>query len=314
MSGPAGESDAPADEVRTNARVEAEGDVSRDPFRIDLPGAELRGDLYRPSSPLSGTAIVVCHGFKGFKDWGFFPWVGRELAERTRRPVVVFNFDGSGVRESVEAFDDLDAFARNTFTKELLDLEAVLDGLAAGRLGTLALDPAPAFGLLGHSRGGGTCVLKAASRRQVRSLVTWASVASASRYEEAYAETWEAGRRVHIRNARTGQTMPLDRNVLDDLRANGERLDILEAAGALAVPALFVHGTDDESVPVDEARRLAAAAGGSARLELVEGAGHTFGAGHPFDGATPDLERAMARTAEHFDDTLGGGPETGRGA
>jgi pimeloyl-ACP methyl ester carboxylesterase len=273
--------------------------VAREPFRFALPGADIRGDAWIPSDPAAGPAIVVCHGFKGFKDWGFFPYVARELAARTTCLTVSFNFDGAGVRESTEVFDDLEAFASNTFSRELTDLEGVMDGLAAGRLGATPVPATTTFGLLGHSRGGATCVLKAAGRRQVRALGTWSAISSVIRYTEMFAELWDSGEPVRIPNARTGQEMPLYRNVLDDVRANRERLDVLAAAAGLEIPYLIVHGTEDESVPLDDARRLAEAAP-DARVEVIEGTGHTFGAGHPFAGPNPDLERAISETAAHF--------------
>lgn len=277
--------------------------VERAPFRIRAPGADLRGDAWIPEGPTPGAAIVVCHGFKGFKDWGFFPYVSEALAERTGTRVVSFNFEGSGVRESTEEFDDLPAFARNTFTKELIDLEIVLDGLAAGRMGELEVPAATRFGLFGHSRGGATVILKAAVRRQVRAVATWASIASVERYS-SYAEQWETGVAVHIHNSRTGQDMPLERHILDDLRANATRLDVLAAATSLSIPWAIVHGDDDESVPFMDAEALAAASGEGGRLVRIEAAGHGFGAGHPFEGPTPELERAIDAAVEAFDEGL----------
>jgi pimeloyl-ACP methyl ester carboxylesterase len=268
-------------------------------FEITVPGARLRGDVWVPDAAPRGAAIVVCHGFKGFKDWGFFPYLSGQLGERTGLPVVCFNFDGSGVRDSVDEFDDLAAFSRNTFTKELFDLEVILDGLGAGRLGDLSVAPCDRFGLLGHSRGGATCILKAASRTQVQALVTWASIASVDRYG-GYAERWDAGETVSIRNARTGQDMPLERNVLDDVRANGTRLDVLAAATALRVPFGVVHGDADESVPFADAEALAAAAGPVATLFRIGGAGHGMGEGHPFGGSNEQFESAIEASVAVF--------------
>ena len=278
--------------------------VTPTPFRLRPPGADLRGD-YRPGAPIEGAgaspaddaALVVCHGFKGFKDWGFFPYLCEQLAERTGIPVVSFNFDGSGVRDS--DFDDLEAFSRNTFSCELQDLEAILDGLAAGRLGDLEVPPARRFGLLGHSRGGATCILKAGLRSQVRGVVTWASISSVTRYE-SFADRWDAGETVIIPNTRTKQDMPLERNVLDDMRANRERLDVLGSAACLRIPVAVVHGTADESVPFSDARRIADAVGDLARLVGVDGGTHTFQAGHPFAGTTPELEEAIDASVELF--------------
>lgn len=276
--------------------------IDRQPFRLDLPGADLRGDHWSRSDARPNAAIVVCHGFKGFKDWGFFPYLCERLVQDTGLNAVSFNFDGSGVRET--DFDDLNAFSRNTFTRELYDLEAVLDGLAAGRLGEVSVPEATNYGLLGHSRGGATCILKAGQRQQVRGLVTWASISSVTRYYDAFREIWEAGEPAIIPNARTNQDMPLERNVMDDMLANRERLDVLASAGHVSVPTAVIHGTEDASVPFSDADDIVAAIGAHARLVRVEGAGHTFEAVHPFAGTTPELEHAIDASVALFSEVF----------
>ena len=278
--------------------------IRPEPFQIELPGATVAGDYWKGPNDRSA-ALVVCHGFKGFKDWGFFPYVAAELVARTGHGAVTFNFDGSGVRES--DFDDLEAFSRNTISRELWDLEAVLDGLTAGALGRLSVPPARRFGLLGHSRGGATVILKAAQRRQVEAVAAWAPITVPSLLlDRDMIDAWEAGRAVVIPNARTKQDMPLRRNGYDDFRAHGDRLDVVESARRLAAPLLVVHGTKDESVPLSEGQRIAEAAGANARLLTIEGSGHTFQVVHPFRGARPHLEIALAATAELFESVFGG--------
>lgn len=272
--------------------------VERSSFRMAIPGAELRGDFWTGPDAVEDAAIVVCHGFKGFKDWGFFPYVCEELVARTDVNVVSFNFDGSGVRDS--DFDNLPAFSRNTFSRELLDLEAIFDGLSSGRLGDLRPPKTTRFGLLGHSRGGATCILKTALRAQVEGLVTWASISAVDRYYESFEDQWDAGETVMIPNARTGQDMPLDRNVMDDYLANQERLDVHASARAISIPCAIVHGDADESVPFSDAESIASGIGDLARLVRVEGGGHTFQAVHPFAGTTPQLETALNASVELF--------------
>ncbi len=269
------------------------------PFSFEVrTGDVVRGDIWRPDAAVPGAAMVVCHGFKGFKDWGFFPYVAEELARRTSCLTASFNFTGCGVGADLETFTDLEGFSRNTISRELEDLEAVLDRLAAGRCGDVEVPGAARFGLLGHSRGGATCILEAATRSQVRGLVTWSAIAGLERYEEMYGERWDAGEVVEIPNARTGQMMPLRRNVLDDLRANRARLDVVAAARTLRIPWLIVHGLEDESVPFSDATRLAEAGGSRAAVMTVEGAGHTFGSGHPFPGTNDALEKVVERSSD----------------
>lgn len=271
--------------------------IDRRPFRIHVPGADLRGDLWVPEEIAAEAAIVVCHGFKGFKDWGFFPYLTEQLALRTGLPAACFSFEGAGVRE--QDFDDLEAFSRNTVTKELFDLEVILDGLSVGMLGDTPAPRTHSFGVLGHSRGGATCILKAAARRQVKALATWAAISSVDRYG-AFSAAWDAGETPTIPNARTGQQMPLERNVLDDFTANAARLDVLASAAGLRIPYAIVHGDADEAVPFSDAEALAAAAGDVATLTRVEGGSHVFGARHPFEGSNPDLERAIDAAVDAF--------------
>jgi pimeloyl-ACP methyl ester carboxylesterase len=99
-----------------------------------------------------------------------------------------------------------------------------------------------------------------------------------------------------VPNVRTGQVFRLHRDFLDDLDAHAERLGVARAAARLAVPHLILHGEADEAVPLAEGRELAAA--GRGELRVIPGAGHTFGAVHPFAGRTPALDQALAATRD----------------
>jgi len=239
-------------------------------------------------------AVVVLHGFKGFKDWGMFPPLAERLA-RAGFSAVSLNVSGSGADDS-GTFAHPERFGRNTFSAELADLGRVTDALASGALGV----PAPtSIGLLGHSRGGGVAVLHAADDARIRALVTWAAIASVDRWPDDIVAAWRARGRHDVVNTRTGEVLPLYIDVLDDIRDRGAALDIEAAAARVAAPWLIVHGTADEAVPVAEAERLAAAQP-RAELERVEGAGHTFGARHPWAGGTPELDQAITRSIAWF--------------
>lgn len=278
----------------------------RVPFEVPVAGGLLRGDIRFPgdaSSPPGGRTkrlIIVCHGFKGFKDWGFFPYLAENLATRADAAVVSFNFSGSGIGPDMENFTDLEGFAHNTFSREVKDLEAILDGLRAGRLGEVRVAPPDSVGVLGHSRGAAAAILVGAVRPEVRAVVTWAGIGSVFRYEEWFSESFGERDMMEVLNARTGQRLPLRRDVLDDLRANRGALDMEAAAGRLGPTLLIVHGTADEAVPVAEAHSLAAAAA-TAELAIIEGASHTMDASHPFPGTNSRLEEAVSRSVAHFE-------------
>lgn len=274
--------------------------VTRLPFEVANGNGDLiRGDLWSGEASSPDVAIVVCHGFKGFKDWGFFPYTAEQLAARTGHRVVTFNFSGNGVGADLENFTELDKFEHNTFSQELHDLSVVL---AAAEAGELPGGRIPGrFGLLGHSRGGISAVITAAEDSRVACLVTWNAVAYADRWSDKERREWQRNGRIQILNSRTGQLLPLGVDLLRDTEQNAERLDVLSAASRLRVPYLVIHGTDDESVSVADGVRLAEAGQPSTtRLQLLEGGGHTFGAVHPFQGSTEHLERAVELTAEWF--------------
>lgn len=248
------------------------------------------GDRKRPRP-----AVVVMHGFKGFKDWGMFPLVAERMA-RAGMTVVSFNVSGSGADDAGD-FTLADRFGRNTYSAELEDLHRTLEALGAERLGL----PRPtSIGLLGHSRGGAMAILETARNPVINALVTWAAIGSVDRWSSEAKAAWRKRGFVNIQNARTGQVMPLQTDILDDIDRNSSGpLDIIGSAHAINVPWLIVHGQNDESVDVADARALHQSSG-KAELALVPATGHTFGATHPPTQTPESLEQVMARTVAWF--------------
>ena len=259
-------------------------------------GEVIRTDVRRLAGSEPRTAVLVVHGFKGFKDWGFFPLLCERLAADGHL-VVSFNGSRNGIGANLLDFTDLDAFGRNTISHEVGDVHWMLERLIAGEWSG-GVRP-EAVGVLGHSRGGGTSIITASEHHDVASLVTWAAVSTFQRWPAEWREEWKRSGVVYVANARTGQDMPLHRCVPEDLERNRERFDVIGAAGRVTAPWLIVHGSEDETVSVAEARSLAGAAP-HAQLEVVDGSGHTFEAVHPLDAVTPGLEAALAATASHF--------------
>ncbi len=241
-------------------------------------------------------AVVVIHGFKGFKDWGMFPVLADRLA-RAGFAAVTFNLSGSGVNDEGD-FAWPERFGHNTFSAELEDIRTVLAALDRGELG---LPRPPAIGLVGHSRGGGMAVLTAAGNSRIGALVTWAAISHVDRWP-GQAAAWRAAGKLDVVNQRTGQVLPLYLDVLDDIERNRSgALDIAAAARRVVAPWLILHGGADSSVPPDEAHALAAAGAGRSaptRLLVLPEAGHTFGAVHPFAGMTPALAEALDETTK----------------
>ena len=140
-------------------------------------------------------------------------------------------------------------------------------------------------------------MLLTAQDPRIRALVTWAAIASVDRWPPDQRLEWRQAGRIEVRNARTGQVLPLYTDVLDDIERNGSVLDIEAAAERIQVPWLLIHGSHDESVRFAEAELLKEASSReSTRLLRVESAGHTFGAVHPWRSNTPELESVFDAT------------------
>lgn len=272
-------------------------------FELPSPdgGPPVRGDVRVRQGHRADAAVIFCHGFKGFRRFGFFPNLARAAAQRGFAAVTVdFSRNGLGA-EGGDDFSAMHLFTEHTHTRNLDEIRRVIDVVERGAL----LDrPARRIGLFGHSRGGGEAVLTAAQDPRVNALVTWAAIANVDRWTPEQIAAWSAGGTVEIENARTKQMMPIGPGYWRDLDANRERLDILAAAARVTVPWLIVHGDADTSVPVDEGRQLFEAAGESTELLVVEGADHGFNGKHPYAGATPELRIAADATLQWFDTHL----------
>jgi alpha-beta hydrolase superfamily lysophospholipase len=269
---------------------------AKSPEAFDIPCADglfIRGEAYPADSPLG--SVIICHGFKGFAHWAFFPYLARSLAENGLT-AVTFDFSGSGIGPDRETFTQPDAFAGNTFSSDLDDIVNVVD--YARRRKFLN----GKFGLFGHSRGGGMAILYAATPDpDLKSLVTWSSIGRTNWWTPEEAVIWRRQGHAEVTNSRTGQVMRLGTELLDDVELHGStKLNIAAAAAKIKVPWLIVHGTADETVPSKEAERLHELSLGKSTLRLIEGANHTFSAKHPLTEISPVLEKVVQETVRFF--------------
>ena len=257
---------------------------------IFLPGPNglpILLDVFTPDVAAAGPVIVYAHGFNGFKDWGGMDAIARRFAD-AGFCFVKFNFSHNGTTPAQpEDFADLVAYAANTYTKELADLRRVTDWIADAENPFAALRNRTSIGLIGHSRGGGIALIGAAEDARFGALATWASVSECrtpwgSWLPEKLA-AWQADGVAHIRNARTGQDMPLAYALYEDFVGSAARLDVEAAARRLVLPWLIVHGTADTSVPIQSAERLREWQP-AARTFFLE-TDHTFGRRHPWTEA-----------------------------
>ena len=241
-------------------------------------------DIYCPDTTEAVPVVVFAHGFKGFKDWGCWALIAETFVNQGFA-FVKFNFSHNGTTaESLTDFADLEAFGQNRYSYESTDLDQILSWL-------MEVSPQYHFDLeqltlIGHSRGGGVSVLKAAQDSRIKKLVTWASVPSLSRLwaSETVKEQWKKDGVLYQKNARTGQNMPLYYTLVSDYENGGSYFDMEIAAQYVHQPWLIIHGTADSAVLPSSAQHLHQLQP-KTQVHLIENADHVFGGKHPWTSA-----------------------------
>lgn len=249
-------------------------------------GNAVRYDLYAPHVDSGSLPIIVfLHGFKGFKDWGTFPDAFFEIALQGFA-VLAINFSHNGIGLNSDEFDHLDLFESQTLSQEIEDIRIVLEALKSGQIGQSAglFDLSP-IGIIGHSRGGHAAIVAAAEFEDISCIVTWSSVLDCvDSWSDDMKKDWDTKGKTEIKNTRTGQMMPIGKQLYDDALQNRDKLSAQTRVKELYIPSLFIHGTADETVPHRNSQKLYEACPSIEKEQiLIEGANHTFGSAHPFD-------------------------------
>lgn len=251
----------------------------------------------------SKPVIIFNHGFKGFKDWGPF----NLIAEKFASAGIVFikmNFSHNGTTlNKPNDFSDLEAFAQNNFSMELDDTGVLIDYLFSDESSIPHEEiNLSKFFIVGHSRGGAHVILKSNEDVRIKGVATWAAVPNLETWHsKAQIEQWQKVGRIFIHNSRTNQDMPMDFQLVENFIENKERLQVPEAVKNLQIPMLSIHGSDDPTVPVAAVKQIGSW-NPNATIEIIEGAGHTFGGTHPFEGNNlpRDLEKVTDLTIAFF--------------
>src|SRR5437867_1303877 len=256
----------------------SQGDVVKTSFTLrNAFGDPINGELRLPPRASDRPAVIICHSFMAFKDWGFFPYISMKIAQ-AGFVAVTFNFSLNGVAGNGNRITELANFERNTFSRELHDLKIVTDAVSGNELGIGGIDPRK-ISLLGHSRGGGIAIVFSSTDDRIRALVTWAAISSFDRWTQRQKEKWHT--LGYLPLARDSSISPLRIGVelLNDYRQHSDQLNIALAAGSLRIPWLLIHGKADVLVDPAEAEALYAASNkNKTDLILLDGVGHLYNA------------------------------------
>lgn len=275
-------------------------------FELTTPsGVPLRGTARWDRTAEAGSCpvVIICHGFKAFKDWGPFPHIGTWFAEHGFASIV-FNFSHNGIGADPRRFTEHDLFEKNTISLEIEDVRTILDALEARRLPGAAYDR-NRVGLVGHSRGGGIALVTAREDARVHAVALWSSVSTFNRYTPEQIARWREKGSLQLHSISATKTFRMGIDLLRDAEQNRERFDLINAAAHLDKPLLIVHGSEDVPVKIQEAERLYDASDKS-RTQFVrlEGVGHMYGAKHPYRHESPTLTHILDVTGAWFHSVL----------
>jgi len=258
--------------------------------------------VYGIDNVIKAPCIIFVHGFKGFKDWGFGPYLAEKFAE-SGFFVITFNFSLNGIGRGAQEFTELEKFAQNTFSREINELNSIINAYKSGFFGHASINK---IALLGHSRGGAISLLTAHLRMDISAVVLWAAISRLDRYSDRQKEQWRKKGTFDVLNTRTRQVMRLDVSLLDDLEKNKyDLLNIEKAVSELNCPLFIAHGEQDLAVPITEGEELYKWSDKS-KTEFIKipSAGHTFNIRHPFEGTNDKFEILLDKTKEFLIEKL----------
>lgn len=236
------------------------------PVRVPAANDKSLFGWFIPAAPGS-PALVVMHGWGG----------NAEMMLPLAAPLHAAGYSLLLLDARCHGQSDGDSFA--SLPRFAEDIEAGLAWLAAQP----EVDP-QRLGIVGHSVGAGAALLVASRRDDVRAVVSLAAFA----HPAAMMRRWMAG--MHI------PYWPLGAYILAYVqRVIGHRFDAIAPCNTIArinCPVLLVHGLEDDTVPVDEAREIYAARNSDAvELLLVPGSHDDYG----------DVTRHLAQLGHFLD-------------
>lgn len=228
-------------------------------------GRITRGDL---SFPQRGTppypAVILVHGRGSGRRLGLI------AAEPLRQKLLkqgnaVLRIDLFGHGQSDGDFQDL------TITKAGQDVQAAVKYLQRRS----KVDPF-SIAAVGHSLGGSAILFARAHGARLKTFVLVAPVGDTKyhvrfEYSPAFRRAWKREKILMFTNRR-GVTLSLRYSYYRDMA----KIDLRSLSRDNHQPALIIHGTRDQSVPLEESRRLYQVLTAPKTLLIVPGADHNF--------------------------------------
>lgn len=224
---------------------------------LNSKGGTLVGYLFKPLTK-TDSAVVVCHGFSGFKE--AFKITGRYLS---LKGFIFLAFDFTGNGESDGFLTD------GTISQEVSDVGSAINFLKK-KYGVRKI------AVVGHSMGATVALLAASKYKEIDCVVAISPLAKLEgkdykKYANEMADVWDSKGLCEI--VRCKRMRELKVNFFYDLKKH----DILKSSKKLKVPILIIHGDADSTIDIKEGRMVYEnAASNKKHFHVAKGADHYF--------------------------------------
>ncbi|MFH1591749.1 MAG: alpha/beta hydrolase [Candidatus Woesearchaeota archaeon] len=230
------------------------------------------GVLYSSGSTEKFPIAIFCHGYRGTKESSKV----KPLAEKLiSKGVGLFAFDFSGRGESEGKFEE------TTISQYIEDLASVINHLSKYT---------DKISVIGSSLGGLVTLQEAVGDKKIKLLVLLSPVShfpwrSEKEFSEGGLKEWKERGYTYMQSGRFGE-LKINYSFYED----GLKFGDYSVYESIDIPVLVIHGTEDESVPIDDSRKLVKYIQKSNLIELT-GADHMYTGEKNFDRVVEETVR-----------------------
>jgi uncharacterized protein len=269
-------------------------------------GHKVKGDIRIPFSEIAIPVVIFSHGFKGFRNWSFIPYICEKFANHGFISVN-YDFSHNGIIDDEKQIYNDEIFRKNRVSFAIDDLGCLIKGIESNSLKISEFHNqfSGDIYLAGHSLGGAVSILTAPKFESVKKISLWASISELNRNTERQKAVWKEKGEISIEIASTGQKLHLDYDYIEDKDVNFPSNVIMDTLKTLNYPVQIIHPEKDLTVNIKEANELKSTESDIRKRELIviEKAGHTFNCRHPFEGASNALQKAYESAHNFFERT-----------
>lgn len=237
---------------------------------------DLLGDTHFPTDPPTA-CVIVLHGLKGYKDYGFIPILSHDLCDAGML-VHRFNTSTSGMTNETDRFAREDLFSLDTWNRQVEDIVRVVQAIGNDELEGNGL---PIF-IIGHSRGGASALLatgRHGSELNLAGVITINAIDRCLRMTKTDQDDLLDRGYIITPSARTKQDLRIKSTWLSEQLDDPDGHDVLLQASKIACPVCVIHGEQDEAVDLSAGRAIANAC--NTDVKVLDSGNHVLNMPNP---------------------------------